>query len=724
MNKLPLSLNKEQRRVATTIDGPVLVLAGAGSGKTMSIIHRTAYLIQKANVAPHNILIVTFTNKAARELRERLFGIFDLAPGFLWIGTFHSVCLKILRYEINDLPPYRANFSIYDRDDQMAALKKIYKAQGIEKKDFPLNRIAAIISKLKNQLTRPENYFDTQSENASTKLVHHVYTAYQNELINNNAMDFDDILVNTAFLLHDNKVIRDKYARKFRYVMIDEYQDTNYAQFKIINLIAQEHQNLCVVGDDDQAIYAWRGADIRNILNFENDYKNALKIRLEQNYRSTSQILDAANCLIKHNTARHPKTLWTDKTDGTKPALRVLDNDLGEVDYVAQQIKYYHKKKKINWPDMAVLYRTNAQSRVFESKFRAAKIPYQIVGGMDFFQRKEIKDIIAYLRLLSNPSDTQSILRIINFPPRGIGKTSVTHLLDTAIQAELPLISVLLDPRLHTHIRGKAKKSLEIFGYQIGIWQNLIKEISVEKMVLKVIEDLGLIEMYSLTNDPKDIARAENIKEFIASSQEFAENYLQENEDTPFLDNFLQNLSLQTDLDQLDNQDECVSLMTMHNAKGLEFKLVFCCGIEEGLIPHALSIPTEEGIEEERRLLYVGMTRARDYLHLSYARIRRTWEGNIMANPSRFFSEIDQDLLAAESPLFYEVQAPLKRHIPKIKTRLFKESELHKGQQVTHKKFGTGIILNIEGKNEAARLTISFNSGQLKKILASYVKAL
>lgn len=708
-------LNASQREVVTTTEGPLLVLAGAGSGKTRSVIARTAYLIHKEHIAPWNILVVTFTNKAARELKERLENTLHLNTRSLWIGTFHSVCTRILRKESERLP-YTANFSIYDDGDQKAVINRIYKDRGIDTKKFPPNKIRSIISRNKNSLIRPEDFADFNDSNFYADTVEEVYRRYQQQLMHNNAMDFDDLLMNTAFLLHDNPDLLEQYRRKFRYVMIDEYQDTNYAQFRIINLLAKEHQNLCVVGDDDQAIYSWRGADIKNILNFEKDYKNVKTIKLEQNYRSPEIILNLANSLISHNAQRHEKELWSSMQSDEMPILIRTDNENDEAKYVAKEIKAL-QRKGVNLDQCVILYRTNAQSRVFESEFTRRNLRYQIIGGVNFYQRKEIKDVLAYLRVLINPQDNESMLRIINQPARGIGKVTQQRLIEWAVNngSSLPEALFEVEP---VAVGNGAHRKISAFAQQMQKWIDLAEEASVYECVSQLIEDLGLIEIYEKTDDPQDVARAENIKEFIAAVDEFSESYVQDNDEDPTLVDYLQTVSLQTDLDTYDKELPSIKLMTMHNAKGLEFDHVFVVGLEDGLLPHARSIELDHAIEEERRLLYVAITRAKKTVKLCYAASRRIYNSITMTMPSRFIRELDEACYERINNSFYEFEAPRKKD---KKVVLESEKHFRIGQKITHSKFGEGVILNVEGRGKDAKLTISFANGMLKRILGSYV---
>jgi ATP-dependent DNA helicase UvrD/PcrA len=717
------NLNSQQQEVVTTTEGPVLVLAGAGSGKTRCVAYRTAYLIHQKNVRPWNILVVTFTNKAARELKERLEKTLDFPVNNLWIGTFHSVCTRILRREEAHLP-FKSNFTIFDDDDQKAIMKRIFKDLAIDPQKFPLNKIRNIISRQKNSIIRPDEFFDFNEQNFHTETVHRIYEYYQKLLLSYNSLDFDDLLMYTAILLHDNKEIRQKYAELFKYVMIDEYQDTNYVQFKIVNLIAAEHQNLCVVGDDDQAIYSWRGADIKNILNFEKDYRKVKTIKLERNYRSPDVILDLANDIILHNKNRHSKKLWTDLKSSEMPSAVKLDNEREEARYVAEKVSKI-KKNGGDLNECVVLYRTNAQSRVFENIFLQQRLNYQIIGGVNFLQRKEIKDIIAYLRFINNSADAESLFRIINFPPRGIGKVSIAKLQNFAVDQGLT-IQQSLDELDRSDLNKGLISKLQVLNKQILKWCSDSEKKPVNELVKNILEKLELIEFYEKSTDPKDIARVENIREFIAAAEEFTDNFKQNSDEIPLLANYLQDIALQTDMDNVDDNMESVKLMTMHNAKGLEFDHVFAVGLEENLLPHILSLESDHQLEEERRLLYVSVTRAKKTVVLTHARSRRVYDAVLNTLPSRFLVNIDEALVEHVdlSLSSFSQSSHIKRKSRSSSIVTERENFFKIGQKIAHVKFGKGVILNVDGKGKDAKLTISFSSGQLKKIVGNYVKLL
>ncbi|MCD4820067.1 MAG: UvrD-helicase domain-containing protein [Candidatus Cloacimonetes bacterium] len=713
-------LNPEQLKVVTTTEGALLVLAGAGSGKTKSIIFRTAYLINHLKVRPWNLLVVTFTNKAAKELKNRLENTFNIYTHNLWIGTFHSICTRILRRE-KDFLPFNANFSIYDAADQKNVFKKVFKALDIDTKRFPINQVINNISKQKNSLIRAEDFFLFNEQNYYTEIVEKVYRQYQKTLLENNSLDFDDLLLFTAFLFDENESLIEKYANLFKYVMVDEYQDTNYAQFKIINYIAKRHGNICVVGDDDQAIYSWRGANIKNILNFEKDYKNVVKIKLEQNYRSTENILNLANSLIQNNSQRFEKNLWSNIKSNLMPDLMVVENEHDEAKFVADELLKLKLEENINFVNSVILYRTNAQSRVFEKIFVNKNIKYQIVGGVNFYQRKEIKDIIAYLRILVNPQDNESLLRIINFPTRGIGKKTEQRLLDRAVALEINLFTAISSLPKEKDSKQFSPKIIK-FAEQLSSWQIISKENTIIYLIEQILADTGILKKYENSDDIQDISRSENLYEFMTAASEFTEQFEEDFQRKPELSDFLQSITLHTDLDSYNENADSVKLMTMHNAKGLEFENVFVVGLEDGLLPHSRSLENDNAMEEERRLLYVAITRAKKRLVLTYTRFRRIYDFAEPTFPSRFLSELDEKYINKISAHFYDFQAP--RHKQRAKKNVVLESKkcFRIGQTVNHIKFGKGKILSVEGDGKEAKLTISFSTGMLKKIMGNFIE--
>lgn len=711
-------LNERQLEVVTDTENPVLVLAGAGSGKTRSLIYRTAYLIKEKQVHPWNILIVTFTNKAARELQERLEKLLNIPVRSLWVGTFHAICCRILRFESAHLP-FNANFSIYDEDTQKSLLKKIYKEYGFDKQSYPINNILTRISRYKNKLMLPEDIkFQGEDKDSEFATFLNIYRLYQQQLLLNQALDFDDILLWTAKLLLNNNTVREKYRAQFQYVMIDEYQDTNKAQFEIVHQIAGGHQRVCVVGDDDQAIYSFRGASLRNILEFEKDYNSVHSIRLEQNYRSTGNILALANAVIANNRRRHSKELWSELPEGDKPVLAVYENEIEEANRITDAILKL-QKKGIPLREIAVLYRTNAQSRVFESALIQAEIPYSIVGGVQFYQRKEIKDLLAYLYILSNLNDNESLLRIINEPARGIGQTSINRLIGFANKTRISLFRAIQNVEAIEELGNPAKKRISEFCLLLERWQQSVSRKPALEMVKTIVEELGLISHYQNSNDPQDIARAENLVEFVTSVSEFSEHFYQEYEREPLIADYLPYVALQTDLDRVKENMDSIRLMTLHNAKGLEFEAVFIAGLEDELLPHRMCMNNQDSIEEERRLFYVGITRAKNYLHLSYTKSRRLYDTFYFPVPSQFLAEVDSRLFYHSDGDFGIAQPP--KRIKKTNKVITESQKYYKiGQKVFHPEYGLGVILSVDGEGEDARLTISFGN-RLAKIIGRYL---
>ena len=711
-------LNEQQRAVVTDTDSAILVLAGAGSGKTRCIIYRAAHLIKERKIPPWKILIVTFTNKAAGELQDRLEKLLSIPMRSLWVGTFHSICLRILRYEASVLP-YNANFSIYDSDEQKSVLKRIYKEHGYDVQKFPLNKVLGRIGRFKNRLMHPEDIAAGEiGHNPFDKGFVQIYRHYQESLLMNQAMDFDDILLYTAKLLRENEAIRAKYQELFAYVMIDEYQDTNRAQFEIVHQIASKHQRVCVVGDDDQAIYSFRGATLRNILEFERDYNDVKAIRLEQNYRSTTAILDLANAIISQNKYRHAKELWSELGEGLKPRLEVYEDGFEEAEMVAQQISEQWQAGQ-DLRQIAILYRTNAQSRVFENALMQRKIPYSIVGSLHFYQRKEIKDLLAYLCCISNPADNENLLRIINEPPRGIGLTSVGKLLTFAGKTRVSLYNTIQNSGAVQDLGMAAVKRVSAFATKLESWRKMLDSTPVTAIVKEIVEDLGLVQLYKKSSDPKDIARAENLIEFVASVNEFADRFERENERLPLLADFLPYVALQTDMDKVSSESESVRLMTLHNAKGLEFDSVYLVGLENELLPHRMSMDSREEIEEERRLFYVGVTRAKRLLKLSYARSRRLYDSFSFTEPSIFIEKLDSRLLESHGHDMGIPGSTYKKAIHKVR-----DSQKHFkiGQKVWHKEYGVGVVLSVNGLDQDAVVTVSFGNGKLLKVVGSHLE--
>ena len=652
------TLNSQQKKAVLQTDGPVLILAGAGSGKTRVLTHRVAYLIDECNVNPWNIMAITFTNKAAGEMRERVDKIVGFGAESIWVSTFHSSCVRILRRYADKLG-FSNNFTIYDTDDSKTLMKEICKKYQLETTQLKVRQIMGSISKCKDNLVSPEEYaLATQNDFIKVK-ISKAYTEYQAALKKNNAMDFDDLIMKTVELFKACPEVLDSYQERFRYIMVDEYQDTNNAQFELIRLLADKYRNLCVVGDDDQSIYRFRGANIRNILDFEKVYPDATVIKLEQNYRSTQQILDAANAVIHNNYGRKEKALWTDEKNGELVHLRQFDTAYDEAEFIASDIGKLKRNGKLSYDDCAVLYRTNAQSRLIEERFVHEGIPYDIVGGVNFYSRREIKDLLAYLKTIDNGSDDIAVKRIINVPKRGIGATTIDYVQNYADERKISFYDALCEADQIMAVARSASK-LKDFVTMIRAFRTKMKSYSLEELLKDVIDTVGYMEFLRTLDeddDSEDNDRAQNVDELISKIASYEEN---EEVEQPTLSGFLEEVALVADIDKIGEDNEKVLLMTLHSAKGLEFEHVYLAGMEEGVFPSYMTLQTEdsdpEGIEEERRLAYVGITRAKKYITLCAAR-RRMVRGETMFNHlSRFVTEIPGNLLdksaAVEKPAF------------------------------------------------------------------------
>ena len=733
-------LNKEQREAVRYTEGPLLILAGAGSGKTQTMTHRIAYLIEEG-VRPYNILAVTFTNKAAGEMRDRVEKLVGVCPG-MWIMTFHAMSLRMLR-EYPDKVGYTKSFVVYDTVDQKAVLKNIYKERNIDSKDYPYPLLSSIISKCKERDWDPEKFKEMEMDTPTSRVYYKVYKDYEAALKKNNAMDFDDLLLKAYHLLRDNPDILDDYRRRFRYIMVDEYQDTNRIQYELIHLLAMQHRNLCVVGDDDQCIYQWRGADIRNILDFEKDFKGAKVVKLEQNYRSFKNILACANSVIKNNRDRKSKKLWTDKEEGDLVIYNRLDSDKEEAAYVAQEIRFLSQLGR-SYDDFAVLYRTNAQSRLFEDALKRSRIPYQILSGFSFYERKETKDMISYMRLVVNPRDDIALERIINEPKRGIGPTTLAKYRALAQVRGMSIFECLLEDETLDSFNKKARESLKSMLDVIRECIDERENLRVSDIYDNLLVKTGYLGALEAQNTQEAESRIENLLDF----KSYIYDYEKEKEDAgeeATLDEFLERVSTQSDTDNYDEADGKVTLMTLHSAKGLEFPVVFMPGMEDGLFPSFRSMDTEEGIEEERRLCYVGMTRAREKLILTSAQYRVTYGHGDFARESMFISEIDPKLLDVignsyvnkksgdrlglglgtldgfakspvspfggygdEQPSHYD---PLRFARQQVKKTAGTES-FEIGDNVTHGKFGHGIVVDAT----PTTVTVIFDDFGTKKL--------
>lgn len=723
MNSLLTGLNKEQQQAVQHTEGPLLILAGAGSGKTKVLTVRIAHLLAQG-VNPYEILAITFTNKAAKEMKSRVEGLVGDVANRIWLSTFHSFCAKFLRFELDNFLGYNSNFTIYDTSDSQAVIKAALKALNLDDKYYPVGAMIGAISDAKNKLLFASD-FRKQARDFYQQKVADVYEYYERELRKNNALDFDDLLLVAVKLLQSNEAVLDKYSKRFRYVMIDEYQDTNHAQYLLAKLLASHWKNIAVVGDADQSIYAWRGADIQNILDFEKDYPNCTSIKLEQNYRSTKIILDAANAVIENNEGRPKKNLWTDKTEGAKIQHFTAQSEHEEAAFIGDTIAKKHDIHGVPYGDMAILYRTNAQSRVLEEALIKRALPYTMVGGTKFYDRKEIKDVLAYLRVLYNPFDDLSLLRIINVPKRSIGATTVAKLQDYARANGTSLFMTLTQLHLVDTIKGKTKEKLEEFGILIF---TLVAEME-DKTVLDILESIldrtGYLAQLEESTDPQDQARAENIGELLSVAKDF-----QDTNPTGTVEDFLEQVALVNDVDSFEQEESKVTLMTLHAAKGLEFPIVFLGGLEEGLFPHSRTLMNPEEIEEERRLAYVGITRAEKELYISNATTRTVFGRTSSYLPSRFIDEIPEELvdgLRAKR----KVPDDIKRHVPQhmsvtsrpvtkpiVRNEVIADWKV--GDTAIHSKWGNGKVINVAGEGAGMKLTIEFPTQGVRVVMAKF----
>ena len=723
MNSLLTGLNKEQQQAVQHTEGPLLILAGAGSGKTKVLTVRIAHLLAQG-INPYEILAITFTNKAAKEMKSRVEGLVGDVANRIWLSTFHSFCAKFLRYEIDSFLGYNSNFTIYDTSDSQAVIKAALKALNLDDKYYPVGAMIAAISDAKNQLLFASD-FRKQARDFYQQKVADVYEYYERELRKNNALDFDDLLLVAVKLLQSNAAVLDKYSHRFRYVMIDEYQDTNHAQYLLAKLLASYWKNIAVVGDADQSIYAWRGADIQNILDFEKDYPNCTSIKLEQNYRSTKIILDAANAVIDNNEGRPEKNLWTDKTEGAKIQHFTAQSEHEEAAFIGDTIAKKHDIHDVPYGDMAILYRTNAQSRVLEEALIKRALPYTMVGGTKFYDRKEIKDVLAYLRVLYNPFDDLSLLRIINVPKRSIGATTVAKLQEYARANGTSLFMTLTQLHLIDSIKGKTKEKLEEFGILIFTLVSEMENRTVLDILESILDRTGYLVQLEESTDPQDQARAENIGELLSVAKDY-----QDTNPSGTVEDFLEQVALVNDVDSFEQEESKVTLMTLHAAKGLEFPIVFLCGLEEGLFPHSRTLMNPEEIEEERRLAYVGITRAEKELYISNATTRTVFGRTSSYLPSRFIDEIPEELvdgLRAKR----KVPDDIKRHVPQhmsvtsrpvtkpiVRNEVIADWKV--GDTAIHSKWGNGKVINVTGEGAGMKLTIEFPSQGVRVVMAKF----
>ena len=752
------TLNEPQREAVLHTDGPLLILAGAGSGKTRVLTHRIAYLIDERGVNPWNILAITFTNKAAEEMRQRVDSLVSFGAESIWVSTFHSACVRILRRFIDRLG-YDNRFTIYDTDDQKTLMKEVCRKVDIDTKVYKERNLLAAVSSAKNEMILPDEFELNAGGDFGQLKIAKVYREYEAQLKANNALDFDDLLVKTVQLLETQPDVLEYYQERFRYIMVDEYQDTNTVQFRLVRLLAGKYRNLCVVGDDDQSIYKFRGANIRNILDFEHEFPDAHVVRLEQNYRSTGNILNAANGVIRNNRNRKEKTLWTDNGDGEKIQLRQFDTAFDEAEYIAEDIKK-EVQEGASYNDSAVLYRTNAQSRLFEEKFIAMNIPYKIVGGINFYARREIKDLLAYLKTVDNGQDDLAVRRIINVPKRGIGLTTINRIQESADERGIGFYEALLAPELIPGV-GRSVSKLDSFAALIEYFKGQTEKESITDLLREIIEKTGYVESLEAEDKVEAESRIENIDELVNKAAAYEEDCQDRGEEAS-LSGFLEEVALVADIDSLDEDQDYVVLMTLHSAKGLEFPHVYLAGMEDGLFPSYMTITSDdnEDLEEERRLCYVGITRAEEKLTLTCAR-RRMVRGETQFNKmSRFIKEIPMELIDTGNRKIEEgTQIPVQNTYSHAKeafrARPFASqfsasqssgkttgkqpfSSLQKGSQilagksgslsyqvgdrVRHTKFGEGTVLEIKEGGRDYEVTVEFDSAGVKKMFAMFAR--
>lgn len=730
-------LNPQQAEAVINTEGPMLIMAGAGSGKTKVLTCRVANLLQKG-VRPYRILAITFTNKAAAEMRERVNNMSGPAAKDVWLFTFHAFCARFLRMEIDKLPGYGGNFAIYDTADSQNLIKQILKEMNLDDKRFQPSGILSRISNAKNAL-QDAAAFARQAGDFYEQKVADIYSRYEQKLQLNNALDFDDLLMLSIKLLQENKEVREKYQDRFDYLLVDEYQDTNHAQYLLTKFLAAKHRNICVVGDADQSIYGWRGADIQNILDFEKDYPDAKVIKLEQNYRSTQIILDAANAVIENNTGRKPKNLWTENKSGADIIYFQAVDERDEARFVIEQLQNLQRTENKKLGDMAILYRTNTQSRIFEEMLIKSGISYNMVGGLKFYERKEIKDIIAYLRVIFNPADSLSLLRIINVPKRGIGDASLAKIQAYAAANNVSLFEAVSNAAAIDGLSSRFVSKLDDLAGIIFELMNLAGEAPVEDLIDRVLRDTGYLEELENERTPQAQSRIDNLHELISVAQEFAASEEENN-----LENFLAHVALVSDIDDTELGEDAITLMTLHSSKGLEFPVVFLVGMEEGLFPHARTLMDETEIEEERRLCYVGITRAKEKLFLSSTKMRTIYGNTVTYPPSRFLQEIPARLVKTiKRQERFSALENFKQVSEKYSTRPQKPAStfnphsfmpqkpaaaaggtagtrFNTGDRVSHSKWGEGMVVSVKDSPDGQEVKVAFAGAGVRSLLTKY----
>lgn len=724
MESIYQGLNPNQLTAVNCAEGPLLIMAGAGSGKTKVLTCRIAHLLE-LGVKPYNILAITFTNKAAAEMRERVQRLVGPVAEKIWLSTFHSFCARFLRMEIDGFQGYQKNFTIYDSSESETLIKSCLKELNLDDKQFPARAMQSAISNAKNELHQADSFARSASEFYQEK-VSQVFTAYERKLKQNNALDFDDLLLYAVKIFQQNEAVREKYQNRFRYVMVDEYQDTNNAQYTLTQILADKWKNICVVGDADQSIYAWRGADVQNIIDFSQDYPQAQSIKLEQNYRSTKKILEAANAVIENNMSRPEKVLWTENDEGNPIIHYTAIHEHDEATFICDTIAKNRRSENIPYGDMAILYRTNAQSRALEESLMKHGIPYTMVGGTKFYDRKEIRDIVAYLQLLYNPNDSLSLLRIINVPKRSIGDTTVQKLLQYGEEQQVSLFDVLSTGEAIPTISNRVKSILETFSMLIFDLLGDMERLNIMELIESVIKKTGYGKMLEDDPDPKSESRLENIGEFLSVAKDFIENNAEGT-----LEDFLETIALVSDVDSYDAVESKVTLMTLHSAKGLEFPVVFLAGLEEGLFPHSRTLLNPDEIEEERRLCYVGITRAEKQLYISNA-TSRTMFGRITCFlPSRFLNEIPAELVEEFKPKntvrHSAASIPTRQRVSVLSQPVQVPKVLKKsvgtwavGDRAKHKLWDVGTVVEVRGEGMDTQLKIEFPGKGIRQILVKF----
>ncbi len=721
-------LNDRQLEAVTTVDGPLLIIAGAGSGKTTVIVNRIAYMIKNAGIAPYNIMAITFTNKAANEMKERIEGIIGEIPKGMWVGTFHSICVKILRSCI-DVLGYNRDFVIYDTNDVKTVVKDCIKELDLDTDEYDVRMVSAKISEAKNNMMDPATLKYTCGADFAMQDIAKIYELYQKKLMKNNAVDFDDIIFNTVKILSSYPEILGKYQERFRYILVDEYQDTDNSQYLLIKMLSEQSRNIAVVGDDDQSIYRFRGANVENILGFEEDYPEAKRVVLDRNYRSTENILNAANAVIANNSRRMQKKLWSDKGAGEKICAYTADNEKGEGRFIASEI-YKHRKNGGKYSDCAVLYRTNAQSRAIETELMAVNIPYRVLSGLRFYDRKEIKDILAYLRLIHNTGDDLSLTRVINEPKRKIGASSVGKVNAIALVEDKNMFEIVKHADSYPELKSCAGRMMGFAG-MIEAFAARKDEMTISALVETVLKESGYKDALVNENSIESRTRLENLGEFMTVVKEY-ETAAELEEVEATLAGFLENVTLSASTDELDENEDAAVLMTIHSAKGLEFLNVFIAGMEERLFPGTRSIGDAESLDEERRLCYVAMTRAQERLYITKTNERFMYGKTETSIPSRFWNEIPIEYIDDVSPARQKIFEFVHEKPRKIPTQLWsggKEAAKKSsgggyavGDRVSHNVFGEGTILKVDANKSATALKIQFDSAGIKTILAEFAK--